>query len=287
MAMTLIHGRKKDLGGLTVARVLPDLRLRNVGGFVFFDHMGPANFAPGQGIDVRPHPHIGLATVTYLFEGALRHRDSLGTVQDIAPGDVNWMTAGRGIAHSERTPPELRDRGSELHGLQAWVALPQHAEECEPRFDHHPAASIPRIRAAGVDWHLVVGEAYGERSPVRAESELWYLVGTLAADAAWRLEPGPCERAVYVVDGAVSVDEQRLDGGSLLSLPAETTPLLRADRASRVALLGGAPLDGERHLDWNFVSSRLDRIAQAKNDWRERRAVFGHVPDEHEFIPLP
>ncbi len=285
--MQLISGRKKDLGGFDVARLLPHLHARHVGGFVFLDHMGPARFAPGRGIDVRPHPHIGLATVTYLFEGTLTHRDSLGTVQDIVPGDVNWMTAGRGIAHSERTPAVLRDSGSALHGLQAWVALPQATEEIAPAFEHYKAAAMPRIQRSGVDLQLIVGEAFGERSPVRAQSELWYLVGELRGGEL-QLGNAPIERALYVVDGEAQLGDQRVLSGTLAVLPERENIALSAEGFARIALLGGAPLDGERHIDWNFVSSRRERIDQAKVDWQTRRVeAFGQVPGELEFIPLP
>ncbi len=285
--MQLISGRKKDLGGFDVARLLPHLHARNVGGFVFLDHMGPANFAPGQGIDVRPHPHIGLATVTYLFEGALTHRDSLGSMQDIVPGDVNWMTAGRGIAHSERTPAALRGAGSVLHGLQAWVALPRAVEEMAPAFEHYKTAAMPRIQRDGVNLQLVVGEAFGERSPVQAQSELWYLVGELRGGEL-QLGTAPVERALYVVDGEARVGNQVVTAGTLAVLPQRQDLALSAQGYARIALLGGAPLDGERHIEWNFVSSRRERIEQAKVDWQTRRVeAFGQVPGELEFIPLP
>lgn len=281
----LISGRRKDLGGFEVARLLPHLQARSVGSFVFLDHMGPARFAPGQGVDVRPHPHIGLATVTFLFEGALLHRDSLGAVQEIRPGDVNWMTAGRGIVHSERTPPALRERGSPLHGLQAWVALPRRQEECEPAFDHYPAAQVPRIERPGLSLQLIAGEAYGERSPVRTHSDILYLAGRIQAGGWLTLERGIVERALYVVEGEVAVDQRVLGAGQLLVLPPGRELTLSGRRNALIAYLGGAPIDGERHLWWNFVSSRKERIEQAKADWRDSR--FAAVPGETERIPLP
>ena len=284
-APILIEGRRKDLGGFEVARLLPHLKARSVGSFIFLDHMGPAQFAPGQGLDVRPHPHIGLATVTYLFEGAMTHRDSLGVVQDILPGDVNWMTAGRGIVHSERTPEALRATGGPLHGLQAWVALPRDDEEMAPAFDHYPAAALPRIERAGVSLQLIAGSYLGERSPVRTRSDLFYLAGSLSNGARLLLPAQAQQRAVYLVNGEVSVAGSLVAAGTLVVLPQSDAVQIEAHQSSRLALLGGEPLDGARHLWWNFVSSRPERIEQAKDDWRAQR--FGVVPGEREFIPLP
>lgn len=284
MSIQLLQGSSKDLGGFSVARLLPQLRQRAVGSFIFLDHMGPARFAPGAGIDVRPHPHIGLATVTFLFEGALLHRDSLGSVQEIRPGDVNWMTAGRGIVHSERTPPALRETGSPLLGLQAWVALPREHEEAAPDFAHYPAAQMPRIERAGVELQLIAGEAFGERSPVRTLSDLHYLAGSIGADGRLELPASRQQRAVYVVDGEIGIGDAIAPGGTLAVLDEGTT-ILRGRQDARIAILGGAPLDGDRHLWWNFVSSRAERIEQAKADWREGR--FAAVPGERESIPLP
>ncbi len=284
MSIQMLQGSSKDLGGFSVARLLPQLRQRAVGSFIFLDHMGPARFAPGAGIDVRPHPHIGLATVTFLFEGALLHRDSLGSLQEIRPGDVNWMTAGRGIVHSERTPPALREAGSPLHGLQAWVALPREHEETAPDFAHYPAAQMPRIERTGVDLQLIAGESFGERSPVRTLSDLHYLAGTIAPDGRLELPASRQQRALYVVDGEIEIGNAVAPGGTLAVLDAGTA-ILRGRQDARIAILGGAPLDGDRHLWWNFVSSRAERIEQAKADWREGR--FAAVPGETEFIPLP
>lgn len=284
MPLQILEGSHRDLGGFGVSRLLPHLRQRAVGPFIFLDHMGPATFAPGEGIDVRPHPHIGLATVTFLFEGALLHRDSLRSVQEIRPGDVNWMTAGRGIVHSERTPPQARGEGSRLHGLQAWVALPRELEECEPAFAHYPAAGMPRVRRAGVELLLIAGQAFGECSPVAIASQLHYLAGTLDAGARLDLPASREERALFVVEGEVEIGAARATAGSLCVLDGGACTL-HAVTDARVALLGGEALDGPRHLDWNFVSSRRARIEQARADWRERR--FPEVPGETEFIPLP
>ncbi|MCE5233023.1 MAG: pirin family protein [Mizugakiibacter sp.] len=282
----LIEGRLHDLGdGFMVRRLLPHMRARLVGPFVFFDHMGPARLAPGQGMDVRPHPHIGLATVTFLFEGVVRHRDSLGCVQDILPGDVNWMTAGRGIVHSERTPPQARAAGSALHGIQTWVALPREDEEIEPEFHHHAAATLPGVERAGVRLHLIAGEAYGERAPVRVFAPMFYLGGELDAEATLDLPAEHAERGVYVVDGEVEMGARPL-AAAQMGVQFGGAPLrLRARRPSRLMLFGGAPLGEDRFIWWNFVSSSRERIERAKADWSGGR--FAPVPGEHEFIPLP
>jgi redox-sensitive bicupin YhaK (pirin superfamily) len=280
-----IRSRAKDLGDFEVRRVLPAPHRQRVGPFIFFDHMGPARFAPGRGIDVRPHPHIGLATLTYLFAGAIQHRDSLGSDQRITPGAVNWMTAGRGIVHSERTPPDLRSGESALHGLQVWLALPKQAEETEPGFVHHPASALPRIESPGASLSLIAGEAFGQRSPVETASPTWYLVGELEAGAELVLPDDVPERGVYVVEGEVALDGETLEVGTLAVLRPGAAPLLAARHPSRVALAGGAPVAGERHLWWNFVSSSRERMQRAKRDWREGR--FPAVPGDDEFIPLP
>lgn len=280
-----ITGLRKDLGGFEVARLLPHRSQRSVGPFVFLDHMGPAQFAPGQGIDVRPHPHIGLATVTFLFEGALMHRDSLDSVQEIRPGDVNWMNAGRGIVHSERSPDELRASGGPLHGLQAWVALPLDHEESAPAFDHYPASALPRIEGPGLSLQLIAGEALGRRSPVRILSELFYLAGILDRGAELRLPATPMQQALYVVRGGLRMDGQLIPAGTLQILPEQQDLTVRAEEDTLLAWLGGPPLTEARRLWWNFVSSRPERIEQAKADWREQR--FPRVPGEDEYIPLP
>jgi redox-sensitive bicupin YhaK (pirin superfamily) len=278
--------RARDLGdGFTVQRVLPAAQRRMVGPFVFFDQFGPVEFAPGRGIDVRPHPHIGLATVTYLFEGEIVHRDSLGSVQPIAPGDVNWMTAGRGIVHSERSDAELRKRPQRLQGIQIWVALPERHEETAPAFAHHPAAALPLIEGEGKSVRVVAGTLFGRRSPVETLSELFYAAATLTPGASLLLDAEHAERAAYLLDGAIEIAGRPFVPGRLLVFAAGRPLTIRATAASRLLLLGGEPPDGARHLWWNFVSSRQDRIEQAKEDWKQGR--FASVPGETEFIPLP
>lgn len=281
----VIEARPRDLGGFGVRRALPSGERRMVGPFIFFDHMGPTELAAGHGIDVRPHPHIALATVTYLFAGEMVHRDSLGSLQPIRPGDVNWMLAGRGIVHSERTGDEVRRRGGPLHGIQSWVALPRADEENAPFFDHHPAATIPAIHRAGAALHVVAGEAYGARSPVRVASPTLYVAAALESGAALPLPDEHPERAVYVVEGELAVGPRRFGAGTMVVFHPGAAEV-HARAASRLVLIGGAPLDGERHIWWNFVASSRERIERAKADWREGR--FGVVPgDEREFIPLP
>ena len=281
----IIDPREHDLGGgFKVRRALPHVLARHVGPFVFFDHMGPVRFEAGKGVDVRPHPHIGLATVTYLFEGAIEHRDTLGFVQTIRPGDVNWMTAGRGIAHSERTPGPERASGHRLHGIQVWVALPQDAEEAEPSFHHHDAGVLPLIERDGVTMRLVVGSAFGQRAPVVTFSEIFYLATEFSAGSSLVLPPEHVERAVYVVDAPLLVGGREVAPGQIAVLPPGADVEISAAGPAKAILFGGASL-GERHLWWNFVSSSRERIEQAKADWIAGR--FGKVPGETEFIPLP
>jgi len=263
-----------ELDGPTVGRVLPYVRRRMVGPFIFFDHMGPATFEPGRGMDVRPHPHIGLATVTYLFEGEIVHRDSLGYLQPIRPGEVNWMTAGRGIAHSERTSEELRERGSHLHGIQLWVALPEEHEECDPSFTHYDAEEIPSFDLDGIRVRLIAGSAWGRTSPVVTYSPLVYAELHVRAGDAVPLPAEHRELAIYLVgDGTMHV------------LDDDTRPEFRVEKDAHVMLIGGDPI-GKRHIWWNFVSSSKARIEQAKDDWRAGR--FEKVAgDEVEFVPLP
>ena len=283
----VLEGRPRDLGGFSVRRVLPAGRLQSVGPFIFFDHMGPATFAPGNGVDVRPHPHIGLATVTYLFAGEFMHRDSLGTAQLIRPGDVNWMVAGRGIVHSERTPPEARRAagGAPIHGIQTWIALPRELEETEPAFEHHPAATLPEIVAPGVSMRLIAGAAYGREAPTSVYSPMFYLAATLESGATVELPGEYAERAVYVVEGAVEIAGETYGVGSMILYEAGSPAALQAVTHARVMLLGGAPLDAPRHIWWNFVSSSLERIERARLDWREER--FAAVPGDGERMPLP
>lgn len=281
----IVEGRIRDIGGFEVRRVLPWGGGRMVGPFIFLDQIGPADFPAGQGIDVRPHPHIGLATVTYLYEGEILHRDSLGVVQAIQPGDVNWMTAGRGIVHSERTAPELRARGHRLSGLQSWVALPREHEEVEPAFHHFPKTALPALERDGARLRVIAGEAFGLRSPVRTYSELFYVDAQAEDGARIALPDGYAERAVYVSIGSVEFEGTRYAEGALLIFAEGAAVTLIARGASRVALLGGAAIEGKRHIWWNFVSSSQARIDQAKADWSGGK--FPVVPGETEFIPLP
>lgn len=280
-----IEPRRHDIGGgLVVRRALPHLLARAIGPFVFFDEFGPLDVAPGRATDVRPHPHIGLATVTYLLAGTMVHRDSLGTVQEIRAGDVNLMCAGRGIVHSERGTDAAHADGQYLHGLQMWVALPQALEEAEPWFRHYPGASLPRIARDGAQVQLLIGRAYGAESPVCAPSPTLYAVLELPAGRTHRIEADAAQRALYVIAGEIAIDGETFGTNTLAVLP-EGVDRLTATIGSRVALIGGEPLDGPRHLWWNFVSSSRERIERAKDDWRAQR--FGTVPDETEFIPLP
>lgn len=276
----------KDLGGFRVRRALPSAKRRMVGPFIFLDHMGPARFEAGDGMDVRPHPHIGLATVTYLLEGSIVHRDNLGSEQEVVPGDVNWMTAGRGVAHSERTGEVARAVPRTVQGIQSWVALPRAREDDAPGFSHHEGNSLPVLRDRGVAVRVVAGEAYGARSPVPVVSHTLYVDASLDAGAALPLPDDHAERGAYVIEGEVEVAGEGYVAGRLLLFRPGDAITLRARRASRVLLVGGEPMDGPRHLWWNFVHSRKDRIEAAKADWRAGR--FAPVPgDEREFIPLP
>ncbi|KAB7646395.1 pirin family protein [Polymorphobacter fuscus] len=278
-----IAGRSRDLGGFSVSRVLPAPQRRSLGPFVFFDEMGPADFAAGQGIDVRPHPHIGLATVTYLFAGGLSHRDSLGTVIDIAPGAVNWMTAGRGIVHSERTPEALRTAGHHMHGIQSWVALPVADAEAEPAFVHHPAESLPVVTLPGARLTIIAGTMFGASSPVRFPHPIIYAELHLDAGASVDLDPEWGEVGVFPVSGDARIGAAALTRGSLAVVDGAST--LSADTPLHAMILGGAAYPEPRHIVWNFVSHSKDRITQAEHDWRADR--FPHVPGETEFIPLP
>jgi redox-sensitive bicupin YhaK (pirin superfamily) len=275
----------KDLGGFTVRRLLPGHPTKMVGPFIFFDHMGPADFAPGKGIDVRPHPHIGLATVTYLFAGGLMHRDSLGSVQKITPGDVNWMTAGRGIVHSERTAPHDRETGHPLHGIQTWIALPRAHENTAPDFHHHPKATLPLVEMPGVTMRLIAGRAYGETAPVRTFSEMFYLAADIDPGATFELPAEHAERAVYVVDGEVMVGGRMVEPQHMAVLAPGGSVEIAAGSSARVMLCGGEPMDGDRHIFWNFVASDRAMIEDAKARWRAQQ--FDPVPGETEFIPLP
>jgi redox-sensitive bicupin YhaK (pirin superfamily) len=287
---TIIVTRVRDLArGFKVRRVLPAPRRRMVGPFIFLDQMGPEVLSAGRGLDVAPHPHIGLATVTYLFEGELLHRDSLGTIQMITPGEVNWMTAGSGIAHSERTPQETRTSGSKLFGIQSWIALPQRSEETTPAFAHHGADELPVVEGEGKRVRLITGSFYGARSPVETLSEMFYADVTLMEGARLSIPTEHEERAAYVVEGRVELlnDGGRFEAGQLIVFKpgAEITLSTTESSGVRLMLLGGEPMDGPRHIWWNFVSSSTERIEQAKEDWKAGR--FAPVPEETEFIPLP
>ncbi|PZU57661.1 MAG: hypothetical protein DI547_13415 [Sphingobium sp.] len=278
----------RDLGhGFAVRRALPSAHRRMVGPFIFFDQMGPAAFDSGEGLDVRPHPHIGLATVTYLLEGEILHRDSLGSIQPIRPGEVNWMTAGKGIVHSERTGPQTRQAGGRLFGLQTWVALPRAAEETDPGFVHHKAGDIPFAEDAGTRITLIAGTSDGLVSPVRTFSDMVYADIAMADGARYQVRSEHVERAVYVVAGEVEAIGQTggFATGELVIFKPGAEVVLKAKGGARLMLLGGEPLPEKRHIFWNFVSSSPERIEQAKADWQARR--FAPVPDEHEFIPLP
>jgi len=277
--------RSVDLGGFAVRRALPHVKRRMVGPFIFFDHFGPVEFRAGQGIDVRPHPHIGLATVTYLFAGEIMHRDSLGSVAAITPGAVNWMSAGHGIAHSERTAPDHRVAGEPLHGLQCWVALPAAHEEGAPSFVHHAAEALPSETGEGKTVRVVAGKFLGLTSPVATGWETLMADVTLAAGASLPLDADTEERALYVVSGEVEIAGDRFEGGRLLVFRPGDRITVTATAPTRLAVVGGAAMDGPRHIWWNFVSSRKERIEQAKADWKAGR--FEAVPGETEFIPLP
>jgi redox-sensitive bicupin YhaK (pirin superfamily) len=280
-----ITSSQRDLGGFVVRRVLPSGTRQMVGPFIFFDHMGPTQFTPGYGIDVRPHPHIALATVTYLFRGSLEHRDSLGSVREIRPGDVNWMSAGRGIVHSERTPQAARASGEHVHGIQSWVALPDGQEDGEPSFVHYPAATLPARVGEGVELTVIAGEAFGMRSPVATLWPTLYVHAKFSPGASLELPPGHGERAVYVVQGEIAIGDGSLGEGELGVLEPGSACTLRARGDARAMLLGGDKFPTPRHIWWNFVASSQERIERAKERWEGRQ--FPAVPGETEFIPLP
>jgi redox-sensitive bicupin YhaK (pirin superfamily) len=282
----VIVPRLRDIGDFSVMRVLPSAQRRLVGPFVFLDQFGPVTLPVGKGMDVRPHPHIGLSTVTYLLKGSIVHRDSLGYEQPIEPGDVNWMTAGRGIVHSERSAAEIRKHAQDLYGLQSWVALPQAYEETDPSFTHYSGADLPEGSEAGQHLKVLAGSIAGMKSPVKTHSDLFYGDVTLAAGAIFRLETAYEERAAYLIEGMVEIDGKAFEPGRLLAFGTNSEILLKAQTPARFVVLGGAPMDGPRHIFWNFVSSRQERIEQAKADWQ--RDQFGvRIAGETEFIPLP
>jgi redox-sensitive bicupin YhaK (pirin superfamily) len=279
-----INAKSKDIGGFPVRRALPAIERRMVGPFVFLDQMGPTQLAPGQRLDVRPHPHIGLSTMTYLIEGEILHRDSLGTVQMIRPGAINWMTAGSGITHSERTPQET-SRGTTLSGIQFWVALPKSHEEMAPAFLHLEANDLPVIKDGKFSARIIAGGAFGAHSPLKAPHPMVCVDIATANGASLELPADYPERALYVAGGDIELANVRYGQGQLLVLPPGTLAVVRSISDARLMLLGGEPMDGPRHIWWNFVSSSKDRIEQAKQDWRLGR--FPTVPGETEFIPLP
>ncbi len=281
-----LQGHEKDLGGgFVVRRLLPAAALRSVGPFIFFDHFGPSEELPGANHDVRPHPHIGLATVTYLFDGAMMHRDSLGVTQLIEPGAINWMTAGRGIVHSERKPEHLRDTRHVNHGLQLWAALPLEHEEVEPSFSHTPADAIPECSVGDARVRVLVGEAFGARSPVPALSPTLYLDIWLPAGGRMVLPPLAPEMALYTVESEIEADGAPLAARTMVLLQPGQPVEVFAAAGARLVVIGGAPLDAPRHMWWNFVSSRKERILAASADWEAMR--MGTVPGDPEFIPLP
>lgn len=289
LEIVIVTRVREIVDGFKVRRALPSARRRMVGPFIFLDQMGPEVLRAGHGLDVAPHPHIGLATVTYLFEGELLHRDGLGTVQPIRPGEVNWMTAGSGIAHSERTPQQMRLSGSKLFGIQSWVAMPERYEESDPTFAHHGANELPVVEGEGKRVRLITGSLYGAQSPVQTLSEMFYADITLVEGARLPVPAEYEERAAYIVEGSVELlpDDGTYSAGQLLIFKPGAEITLRAPEttAARMMLLGGEPLDGARHIWWNFVSSSRERIEQAKEDWKAGR--FAPVPEETEFIPLP
>jgi len=282
----VIVPRTRDLGdGFAVRRALPHGKRQMVGPFIFFDHFGPVQFVSGTGMDVRPHPHIGLATVTYLFDGSIMHRDSEGNVQEIQPGAMNLMTAGRGIAHSERTPDVQRRNGQNMLGLQSWIALPKGREEIDPTFQHYGADSLPRVEDTGFTARVIAGSAFGAASKVEMVSPWFYVEVSLAEGRSVPLDADHEERAIYIVDGEVEIAGDRFEGPRMLIFRPGDRITVRATRPARMMFLGGTALEGPRYIWWNFVSSSRERIEQAKQDWKTGR--FEAVPDETEFIPLP
>ncbi|MEM9303569.1 MAG: pirin family protein [Pseudomonadota bacterium] len=277
--------RSRDVGDFDVRRALPSARRKLIGPFIFFDQMGPVTFEDGQAMDVRPHPHIGLATVTWLTEGALRHQDSLGVDQVIRPGEVNLMTAGRGIVHSERTPAEARDVGATMAGIQTWLALPRALAEMEPAFDHYPAEAIPSVEIDGVQVTLIMGSGWGVTSPVKTYSETLYAELRCGVGSTLALDGGVAERAIYVLTGALEIDGRRCEPGEMIVLETGTSIDILPLEATHAFLIGGAPIDGERIIWWNFVASTAERLEQAKADWKGGR--FPQVPNDAEYIPLP
>ena len=289
---TLIIPRARDLGGFEVRRALPAPKRQMVGPFIFFDQMGPAEFLTDQGIDVRPHPHIGLGTVTYLYRGSFQHQDSTGADQIITPGALNWMVAGRGVTHSERSPEAVRAGPSSLLGIQTWIALPETREDIAPSFEHHAADALPEIRDQGIEARLILGRAYGETAPATMHSDTFYLDVTLAARARFPLPVDHEDRGIYITEGSVSIAGQEFQAGQMMVFrPGDAITVAAGDRGARLMALGGATLNGPRHIWWNFVASSRERIEAAKQEWREARWGQGRFDlppgDRDEHIPLP
>lgn len=291
----LIQARTKDLGGgFKVRRILPFHAQKMVGPFIFFDHFGPVDYTPGEGFDVRPHPHIGLATVTFLYDGAIRHKDTVGSDLVIRPGAVNWMTAGKGIVHSERTPDEERAAGQSMHGIQTWVALPQHLQDMEPSFIHHPADTLPEFDLGGANARVLAGTAFGHVSPVEYPHPIWYVAADAPNGADFTIHKDECEeRALYIAEGCAYIEMEEVNAGEMAVLrPGKDVPVL-IEPATRFMLAGGAPMDGPRKIDWNLVSTDPTRIDQARADWQA--SIDGNWIDtpftlptgEDEYIPLP
>lgn len=285
MIRSILKPHVKDIDGLEVRRLLPAAAHKMVGPFIFFDHMGPAQFRPEQALDVRPHPHIGLATVTYLFEGAILHRDSLGYEQRITPGDVNWMTAGHGIVHSERSPADERGHTRKLHGIQVWIALPRADERTDPGFSHHPAATLPQLHWPNGELRLIAGSGWGRRSPVKTHSPMFYAAITTSGATQFDLPTEHEERAIYVVEGVVSADGNTIAPHTVAVFEPGTAVTISTGGAARIMAFGGAAMDGDRFIHWNFVASSRELIEEARTRWREQR--FPPVPGETEYIPLP
>ncbi|MEZ5823350.1 MAG: pirin family protein [Geminicoccaceae bacterium] len=288
----LIVPRARDLGGFEVRRALPSPKRQMVGPFIFFDQAGPAEFLTGHGVDVRPHPHIGLGTVTYLYKGEFEHRDSLGSRQVILPGAVNWMIAGHGVTHSERTSEETRKKPHSLFGIQTWVALPEDAEDADPGFEHHPKDTLPKIEAEGVHLRLILGRAYGERAPVKMFSDMFYADVTMRAGAVVPLPDDHEDRGIFVSEGSIEVAGDTFEAGRMMVFrPGDRIAVRAGEQGARLMLLGGETLNGPRYIWWNFVASSIERLEQAKEDWRAGKwddGRFALPPDDREeFIPLP
>lgn len=283
----IIGARKGDIGNFTVARVLPYMKRRMLGPFIFLDQMGPAHFAAGEGLDVLPHPHIGLSTVTYLYEGVITHRDSLGSLQNIEPGDVNWMTAGSGIVHSERTPPEIRTHSSRLYGIQMWVALPQEQEDIQPSFVHIPKQQLPSWQQNNIHFRLIAGEAFGRTSPAHTFSSMFYVDIQSQETESFKILSSDVEgeRGLYLVEGAIEIENQKIEAQHLVVFEDNTDLSFTLEKGTKCLLLGGVPFPEKKFIYWNFVSSSRDKIENAKQRWKGQ--TFTPVPNETGFVPLP